>query len=355
MAIPLAIPFDAGLLDVYRTMRETAGTPMSMERLAEIRAEDAAELPTLDELSRGGRFEVASYSVPVSASVPASASAAASESASATSGEPEVTLLVCTPVSAPATERPAIYLTHGGGYFSGDHRHLFFLDPLLDDAAHFGASVVSVGYRLAPEHPYPAQIDDVYSGLLWTAGHAAELGLDPERIVVAGTSAGGGLTAALASLVRDQGGPRLLGQMLMCPMLDDRNDSDSAYQMDGADVWDRSWNGFGWQAMLGSARGGPDVSPYAAPARATDLSGLPPAFIDVGSAETLRDEALAHADRIWRAGGSAELHVWPGGFHAFDLVVPDAALSREARRARRSWLGRVLAAGALPAREPAQS
>ena len=326
MAIPPSLPFDAGLLDGYHALRGTTAEPMSMERLPQIRAEDAAELPTLDELRRGGRFEVTSYQVP------------------AESGDPEVTLLVCTPVSAPAAARPAIYFTHGGGYFSGDHRHLFFLDPMLDDAEHFGASVISVEYRLAPEHPYPAQIEDVYSGLLWITDHAAELGLDPERIVAAGTSAGGGLTAALAAMVRDKGGPRLLGQLLMCPMLDDGNDSDSALQMDGADVWDRSWNGFGWQAMLGSARGGPDVSPYAAPARATDLSGLPPAFIDVGSAETLRDEAVAYADKIWRAGGSAELHVWPGGYHAFDLVVPDAALSRAARAARRSWLERVLAA-----------
>ncbi len=127
-------------------------------------------------------------------------------------------------------------------------------------------------------------------------------------------------------------------------MLDDRNDSASAHQMDGVDVWDRGWNGFGWKALLGSGCGAPDVSPYAAPARATDLSGLPPAFIDVGSAETLRDEDVACADRIWRAGGSAELHVWSGGYHTFDLVAPDAVISRAAWQARRSWWERVLAA-----------
>ncbi|MFE9122726.1 alpha/beta hydrolase [Streptomyces sp. NPDC007172] len=321
-----AIPIDAALLDGYRAVKE-AGVPMSLERLPKVRAEDAAEVPTLDELQQGGRFEVVSRRVPSS------------------SGRSETELLICTPatVADPAASRPAIYFMHGGGYFTGDPRHLFFLEPLLDEAERFGATLISVGYRLAPEHPHPAPLDDVYAGLLWTAEHADELGVAADRIIVAGTSAGGGLAAALSLLVRDRGGPRLAGQLLMCPMLDDRNDSASAHQMDGVDVWDRSWNGFGWKALLGSPSGGPSVSPHASPARATDLSGLPPAFIDVGSAEILRDEALAYADGIWRAGGSAELHVWAGGFHTFDLVVPDAEISQAARQARRAWLKRILA------------
>jgi acetyl esterase/lipase len=317
------VPFDAGLLSSYAAIRADGSAPMSLDRLPEIRAEDAAEVPTGDELSRGGRFTVTERAVP---GLP---------------GNPEVTLLICTPTSAPAP-RPVIYHTHGGGMFSGDHRA--GLDPLLDVAELLGITLVSVGYRLAPEHPHPAPVDDVYAGLLWTAGHAAEFGADPERIVVAGASAGGGLTAALALTVRDKGGPRLLGQLLMCPMLDDRNDSGSLRQMDGRDIWDRSWNGFGWTALLGSARGGPDVPPYAAPARAADLSGLPPAYIDAGSAESLRDEGIAYAARIWRAGGEAELHVWSGGFHVFDMMAPDARISQAARQARRSWLSRLLAA-----------
>jgi len=108
-------------------------------------------------------------------------------------------------------------------------------------------------------------------------------------------------------------------------------------------VWDHTANQTGWAALLGDARGGPDVSPYAAPARAADLSDLPPAFIDVGSAETFRDEDVSYASRIWQAGGSAELHVWPGGFHGFAMITPDAALSREARAAQLSWLRRLLA------------
>lgn len=214
---------------------------------------------------------------------------------------------------------------------------------MLDWAEELGLAVISVEYRLAPETPHPGQIEDVYAGLVWTAAHASDLGVDPARIVVAGGSAGGGLTAALALLARDRGGPAILGQMPLYPMLDDRNDTVSARQLVGRGVWDRTANDTGWTALLGESRGGPEVSPYAAPARASDLSGLPPVFIDVGSAETFRDEAVAYATRIWAAGGVAELHVWPGAFHGFDLLAPWAQVSQEARAARVRWLRRLLA------------
>ncbi len=143
-------------------------------------------------------------------------------------------------------------------------------------------------------------------------------------------------------MARDRGGPLLAGQMLMCPMLDDRNDTPSSWQMAGRGVWDHTANETGWSALLGESRGGPDVSPYAAPARAADLSGLPPAFVDVGSAETFRDEDVAYASRIWQAGGIAELHVWPGGFHGFTMMAPDTAVSRAASAAQVGWLRRLL-------------
>lgn len=136
----------------------------------------------------------------------------------------------------------------------------------------------------------------------------------------------------------------LAGQMLFCPMLDDRNDTQSAWQMAGLGVWDRIANRTGWAALLGDAAGGPAVSPYAAPARAEDLSGLPPAFIDVGSAETFRDEDVRYASRIWQCGGIAELHVWPGGFHGYTLFAPHARLSLETTAARLAWLRRLLSA-----------
>jgi acetyl esterase/lipase len=298
--------------------------PMSAELLPGIRADVEAAVADLDDLGRGGRFTVAEASV------------------HGVDGAPAVPLLICTPVDAP-TSRPVLYFLHGGGFFCNDHR--LGLDQFLDTAERIGATLVSVGYRLAPEHPYPAQLDDVRAGLSWTVEHAAELGVDPDRIVVTGPSAGASLAAALALSLRDEGGPHLLGQLLMSPMLDDRNDSASAWQMDEVEFWDRSRSGFGWRSLLGDRQGGTDVPPYAAPARATDLSGLPPAFLDVGSAECLRDEVVDYANRIWQAGGRAELHVWPGGLHAFDREIPEARLSQAAIAARRNWLDRLLVTG----------
>jgi acetyl esterase/lipase len=273
-----------------------------------------------DDLRRDGRFTVEQRQVP------------------GLDGDPDITLLICTPTSFDGT-LGCVYHTHGGGMVVGDRRT--GVDVLLDWAEEFGLVVVSVEYRLAPETPDPGPVDDCYAGLLWTAKHADELGFDPTRMIIAGGSAGGGLAAGVTLRVRDQGGPALLGQLLMCPMLDDRNDTPSAIQMAGLGVWDREANNMGWSALLGDRRGGPGVSPYAAPARATDLSGLPPAFIDVGSAETFRDEDVAYATRIWQAGGRAELHVWPGGFHGFDMMAPAAAISQDARAARVRWLNRL--------------
>jgi len=135
----------------------------------------------------------------------------------------------------------------------------------------------------------------------------------------------------------------LLAQLLTSPMLDDRNDSVSSRQYTRAGTWSHESNGTGWDALLGARRGAADVSPYAAPARASDLAGLPPAYIDVGSAEVFRDENVAYASRLWEAGVQAELHVWAGGFHGFDAAAPDAVLSEAARSARAGWLERTLA------------
>jgi acetyl esterase/lipase len=321
--VTVPVPLDPELqvsYDAYLA-EEPDLAPMSAERMRGIREQIAAAVAALDDLGRGGRFTVAEPSAP------------------GVDGGPDVPLLVLTPAGAPAG-RPALLHLHGGGFFLNDHR--LGLDQQLDIAERFGATVVSVGYRLAPEHPYPAQVDDARAGLLWTVEHAAELGVDPERIIVGGPSAGGGLSAALALHLRDQGGPRLLGQLLMCPMLDDRDRTASARQMDAVEFWDRSHSGFGWRALLGDRCGGPDVPPYAAPARATDLAGLPPAFLDVGSAECLRDEVVDYARTIWLAGGRAELHVWPGGIHAFDREDPEAQLSVAAVAARHAWLSRLL-------------
>jgi acetyl esterase/lipase len=214
-----------------------------------------------------------------------------------------------------------------------------------------GVVVASVEYRLAPEHPFPAAVEDCYAGLVWTAAHATALGIDARRLLIAGASAGGGLAAAVSLMARDRGAPALLGQVLMCPMIDDRNQTPSSFELEGVGVWDRTSNETGWASLLGEERGGPGVSPYAAPAREKDLSGLPPAFIDVGSVETFRDEDVDYAVRMWRAGGQAELHVWPGAFHGFDGLAPDAVLSRAARQARLAWVVRLLQAADVPPEE----
>jgi acetyl esterase/lipase len=214
---------------------------------------------------------------------------------------------------------------------------------MLDWAVEFGTAVVSVEYRTAPEDPDPAPIEDCYAGLVWTAEHASELGLDPGRVVAVGSSAGGGLVAGVALMARDNKGPALLGQMLMSPMLDDRNLTPSSNMLIGDGTWDRTSNDTCWEALLGDRHGGPDVSIYAAPSRAGDLSGLPPTFIDVGSVDLFRDEDIEFANNIWLAGGPAELHVWPGGFHGFDELAPQAPLSQAALRARGAWLQRLLA------------
>ncbi|CBG75601.1 MULTISPECIES: alpha/beta hydrolase [Streptomyces] len=314
-------PFDPELAAVLADLGDQAPTTATPDDIPAARERLRAEvpLPTNDELSCGGLFEVRERTVP------------------GPPGAPDVSLLICRPTSVPGP-RPIVYFTHPGGMIVGTNR----LGLPLDWAEELGLVVVSVEYRLAPEHPHPAPVEDCYAGLVWTVAHAEEIGGDPDRLVLAGGSAGGGLAAALALLARDRKGPRLLGQLLMCPMLDDRNDTFSAHQMAGLGVWDRTANETGWNALLGERRGTDAVEPYAAPARAADLSGLPPAFIDVGSAETFRDEDVSYATRIWQAGGSAELHVWPGGFHGFDGLVPGAAVSVDAREARLRWLRRLL-------------
>jgi acetyl esterase/lipase len=295
--------------------------PLTVEAIPFLRSAEFIPRPTNEDLARGGAFTVEERTVP------------------GPTGDPDVSLIICRPTVAGGSV-PVLYVTHGGGMISGTSRDS--LGDVLDLAEPIGAAVVSVEYRLAPETPHPGPVEDCYAGLVWTAEHAAELGLDAGRIVLIGGSAGGGIAAALALMAQDRGGPALAGQLLMCPMLDDRNDSPSVHQMAELPMWNRQANEVGWTALLGDARGGPDVSPYAAPARATALSGLPPTFIDVGSADSFRDEDVDYATRIWQAGGVAELHVWPGGYHGSDGIAPHAALSRAAVAARAAWLRRLL-------------
>jgi acetyl esterase len=211
---------------------------------------------------------------------------------------------------------PALVYIHGGGFVVGS------LDLYDADcrriAAEVGAVVVSVDYRLAPEHPFPAGLEDCYATLVWVAENAAELGVDPDRIAVGGESAGGGLTAGVALLARDRGGPRVCLQFLGIPELDDRLETASMRSLGVDTAITTIANGeISWDSYLGAGvRGTDQVSPYAAPARATDLAGLPPAFVTAYEFDALRDEGIAYAQRLMSAGVSTELHVYPGAFHA---------------------------------------
>lgn len=235
----------------------------------------------------------------------------------------------------------AVLLFHSGGMMFGDR--FSGADTALGWVEHVGVTVVTVEYRLAPEYPHPVPFEDCYAALEWIAEAGPEIGVDPRRLVLAGGSAGGGLAAAVALAARDRGGPRLRGQLLDYPMLDDRGATASTRAFDGVGVWDRVSNETGWRSLLGGDVGGPDVPPYAAPARATDLRGLPPAFIDVGSAEIFRDEAVEYARKLWAAGVDAELHVWPGAFHACDIFAPHTRIARSMIAVREDWLRRALA------------
>lgn len=312
-------PLDPEIAVVVERLPEMP--PLTLQAVAWMRAHPFIPVSTDEELSREGRYRVAAETVPASSTAPA------------------IPLLICRP-AAGATAAPVLLYLHGGGMMLGTCRD--GLEAVLDLAEPVGAAVVSVGYRLAPETPHPGPVEDCHAALRWVAAHRDELNIDPDRIVVIGGSAGGGLAAGLVLRARDSGGPAVAGQLLMCPMLDDRNDTASAHQMAGQPMWNRAANEVGWSALLGNAAGGPDVDHYAAPARATDLSGLPPTYIDVGSRDTFRDEDVAYADRIWRAGGVAELHVWPGGCHGFEGIAPFARLSGDAAEARVRWLRRVL-------------
>ncbi|GAA0998815.1 alpha/beta hydrolase [Acrocarpospora macrocephala] len=239
-----------------------------------------------------------------------------------------------------ATVGPCVYWIHGGGMVMGDR--FAQIDIPLEWLDLFGAVVVSVDYRLAPEVTGTTLVEDCYHGLLWTAEHAADLGIDPARIVVAGTSAGGGLAAGTTLMARDRGTPPIAAQMLIYPMLDHRDNTPSSRQYGGEPgVWTREMNRFGWASVLGDLADG-DVPAYVSPAVADDLSGLPTTYIDAGTAEVFRDEDVTYASRIWAAGGQAELHIWAGGFHGFDALYPQARVSAAARRTRHDWLARVL-------------
>lgn len=241
--------------------------------------------------------------------------------------DPDVAVRIYRPHQA----RGAIVWLHGGGFVMGDLDTEHPWATRIADGS--GAVVISVGYRTAPEHRFPAALDDTYAALTWAAEHAAELGIDPERIAVGGHSAGAGLAAAVALRARDQQGPRVCFQLLNQPELDDRQETWSARQFTNTPWMTRDKLAATWRHYLGSA----PASPYAAPARATDLSGLPPAYIATAEFDPLRDEGIGYALRLLRAGVTVELHQWPGTFHGSQAI-----LSAEVSQRQIAELGAVL-------------
>ncbi len=253
------------------------------------------------------------------------------------STEPHVVVRVHRPrgVEGPL---PLVYSIHGGGYVFGSNA--------MDDAKfdrwcpRFGCIGVSVEYRLAPETPYPGPLEDCYAGLLWTWQHRDELGIDASTMIIAGISAGGGLAAGLALLVRDRGEIPITHQLLECPMIDDRQVTSSS-QLEGLPVWSRDSNTFGWQAYLGDLYGTDAIPAYAAPARAADLVGLPPGMVIVGGADGFRDEDIAYALRLNQSGVPTELHVLPGAPHGVQMFAGTAVAELWATLVEQ-WLARVL-------------
>ncbi|MEI3605684.1 alpha/beta hydrolase [Pseudogracilibacillus sp. SE30717A] len=223
---------------------------------------------------------------------------------------------------------PGLLWIHGGGYVLGtaDEGDALGQQFVLEA----NCVVVSVDYRLAPEHPYPAALEDCYAALKWFSDQADELDVDRSRIGVAGQSAGGGLTAALALFTRDKKGPELCFQMPLYPMIDDRNNTPSNLEITGNMIWNYDLNEKGWTMYLNGKNGTDEVSQYAAPARATDLSNLPYTYTCIGQLDPFRDETLDYVTRLSRAGVDVEFHLYPGAYHGFEGIVPTASISQRA-------------------------
>jgi acetyl esterase/lipase len=227
--------------------------------------------------------------------------------------------------------RAAVLYLHGGGMIAGSVP--IFDGPVSRYVARTGVPMLSLEYRLAPEHPHPTPVEDAYAGLTWLAGHATELGTDPGRIAVMGDSAGGGLAAGAAILSRDRNGPAVARQLLVYPMLDDRTTVPDPYIAPLAG-WSYDDNATAWDALLGTGHQHREIGPSAAPGRLNDAAGLPPAYIEVGQLDVFRDEAVRYALTLSRAGVPVELHLHPGVPHEYDAIAPGADVSRRAQADR---------------------
>ncbi|KAH7174509.1 Alpha/Beta hydrolase protein [Fusarium flagelliforme] len=258
-------------------------------------------------------------------------------------GNNEVILSVFSPKDPVKAPRPVLYHIHGGGMVSGDR--FTALSQVIDLLAGIDCVVVSAEHRLAPETRAPGPAEDCYAGLVWVSEHAETLGIDPAAIVIFGVSGGGALAAATCLMARDRKCPAIpiKAQMLYSPLLDDRCESLADQQFEFGNPAPTTWLRAIWDHILGDDRGSDKVTPYQAPARETDLSNLPQAYIDAGECEVFRDVAVAYATSMWQSGSTAELHIWPGAFHGFDMMDdPEIPLISIANRTKANWFKRVL-------------
>jgi acetyl esterase/lipase len=250
------------------------------------------------------------------------------------------------PPPAPA----ALLWIHGGGLVLG---RAAMNDRLCGEIAQaVGITVVAVEYRKAPEHPFPVPLADGHAAWTWLQREATALGIDPARVAVGGESAGGGLAAALAQRLHDEGGVEPVAQLLFCPMLDDRTAARRELDAVGHLVWNNRQNRFGWRSYLGVEPGAPSLPPYAAPARRADLAGLPPAWIGVGDIELFAEEDVAYAERLRACGVPVELRIVPGAPHGFEVWAPDTALAREHVASATGWLRAALRVDAPAGNRP---
>jgi acetyl esterase/lipase len=280
-----------------------------------------AMMPTLDisDLA-GARAEMAAAVEQAAHYQPSAPLHVADRQVPGPEGSPDVRVQVYSPAGA-VRPLPGLLYIHGGGFVLGSI--LSEVARAQEFAVAADAVVVSVEYRLAPEHPFPAGLHDCFAALEYLAKNAAELGVDPQHIGVAGTSAGAGLAAATALMARDRGGPELCMQYLGIPELDDRLETPSMLAYTDTPVWNRPNAVLSWQYYLA----GQPAGPYAAPARAESLAGLPPAYIDVCEFDPLRDEGIDYAKRLVQAGVHAELHLYPGTFHGSSMI-PGVAIAQ---------------------------
>ncbi|KAF5651974.1 lipase esterase [Fusarium sp. NRRL 25303] len=254
-----------------------------------------------------------------------------------------ITLSVFAPKNPSKAPRPVLYHIHGGGMVSGDR--FTAVTSVIDLLKGIDCVVVSVEHRLAPETRAPGPAEDCYAGLVWISENASSLGIDPAAIVVFGVSGGGALAATTCLMARDRKRPAIpvKAQMLYSPLLDDRCESLADQQFEYGNPASTAWLRAIWDLILGDARGSEHVTPYQAPARETDLSNLPAAYIDAGECEVFRDVAVAYATEMWRGGSTCELHIWPGAWHGFDMMDDSKMpLIHIANMTKANWLQRVM-------------